>query len=109
MRVLCFYKRTNKKAVREILMILCVCMLSSLAFFDMPVRAETDTLAVSFEELNADNVFVKQSARGECTLAAATMLVRRAALLAGNPNWDSITDNTLRSVAWAPGLYYGSA
>ncbi len=48
-------------------------------------------------------VFVKQSASGRCTLASAVMMLRRRAFLEGNENWSSITENSIKSVAWSGG------
>ena len=60
--------------------------------------------SVSFEELNEDDVFINQSQRGRCTLASATMVFRRAALISGDENWNDITEGSLARVAWRPGL-----
>ena len=106
MKKLRFEKRSALRKMKEVLTVVCICMLVTAVFANVPVKGETQGITVTFGELNDDSVFVKQRASGECTLAAATMLVRRAALLAGNPAWSSITDNTVRSVAWAPGLYW---
>lgn len=59
--------------------------------------------AVSFDELNSSEVFLKQTQNDTCTLASAAMLVRRAAYASGNANWRSITEASLRSTAWVEG------
>ena len=50
--------------------------------------------AATYEEINQDAVFVKQSQRGTCTLASTAMMLRRAAMLNGDENWASITETT---------------
>lgn len=60
--------------------------------------------SVTFEELNEDEVFIKQSRRGTCTLASSAMIMRRAAMLSGNEDWESITERSVGSVAWREGV-----
>lgn len=55
------------------------------------------------ETINDDNVFVKQSASGKCTLASAVMMMRRRAIVDGNADWETITESTLSSSAWING------
>ena len=54
------------------------------------------------------NVFLKQQTDYTCTLVSATMMVRRTAILLGLDNWESITESSMRKVAWkeSAGLYY---
>lgn len=54
--------------------------------------------------LNDDAAFVKQSTRRDCTLASATMLLRRKAILDGDAGWSSITNASVGRVAWTGGL-----
>ena len=49
-------------------------------------------LAATYEEINQDQVFLKQEQRGTCTLASTAMMLRRAALLNGDENWAQITE-----------------
>ena len=65
---------------------------------------ETATKDITFEELNDENVFIKQSRRGTCTLASSAMIMRRAAMLAGFENWEDITESSVGSVAWREGV-----
>lgn len=65
---------------------------------------EDNSSKVTFEELNDDEVFIKQSRRGTCTLASSAMIMRRAAMLAGNEDWESITESSVGSVAWRSGV-----
>ena len=60
-------------------------------------------LAATYEEINQDQVFFKQSQRGTCTLAATAMMLRRAALLNGEENWAQITEASCRAEFWIPG------
>lgn len=55
---------------------------------------------VAFSQLNDDTVFIKQSQSKLCTLAAAAMMVRRAAMLSGNEQWAQITEQSMRKDAW---------
>lgn len=60
--------------------------------------------AATFAEINQDSVFLKQpSGSSLCTLVAATMMVRRGAIMNGNENWASITTDMMRSAAWVEG------
>ncbi len=59
--------------------------------------------AATFNDINASDVFLKQSEGDTCTLAAAAMMVRRAALATGNANWKSITEASMKSTAWTTG------
>lgn len=62
------------------------------------------TQAATFSDINQDSVFLKQpSGSSLCTLVAATMLVRRGAMMNGNTNWASITTDVMRSAAWVEG------
>ena len=73
----------------------------------MVQAAERDTeekSGVTFEELNDDAVFIKQSRRGTCTLASSAMIMRRAAMLSGNEDWESITESSVGSTAWREGV-----
>ena len=64
--------------------------------------------AATFDDINQAGVFVKQQTNYTCTLASAVMLVRRTAMAAGNGDWSSITESTMRGTAWleGSGLYY---
>lgn len=45
--------------------------------------------------------YAKQQTSSTCTLASAAMMMRRRAYLDGLDNWDSITESSLRRVAWS--------
>ena len=61
--------------------------------------------AATFEEINHPDVFLKQiNGDLQCTLVAATMLVRRAAMLSGNLNWANITTDQIKQQAWIDGV-----
>lgn len=62
---------------------------------------------VTLEELNSSEMFFKQTTGGTCTLAANAMMVRRAARLNGNSNWASVTESSLRDIAWVDGVGMG--
>ena len=54
--------------------------------------------------INDDNVFLMQSDRGKCTLTTAAMMLRRRAIIDGNANWESITEDSISSAAWINGV-----
>lgn len=61
--------------------------------------------AAGFDEINHPDVFLKQvNGDMQCTLVAATMLLRRAAILSGNSNWTDITPELVRKDAWVEGV-----
>ena len=80
-----------------------IVMLLSIAPFS-GMQAE----AASFNDINTSEVFLKQPKNSvTCTLYAATMMMRRTAIAAGNQNWRNITPSNVSSVAWySGGLYY---
>ncbi len=59
--------------------------------------------AATFEEVNDPSVFLKQEGNSTCTLASATMMLRRTALMSGSSEWNNITENTVRGTAWING------
>ena len=50
-----------------------------------------------------ESVFIKQSARGKCTLASAAMVLRSAAYLSGDEDWEEITESSVGNAAWIGG------
>ncbi len=56
--------------------------------------------AVDINTLNSSSVFVKQQQSYTCTLASNVMMLRRAALLRGDSDWQSITEDSCSSVLW---------
>lgn len=65
----------------------------------------TKAKAATFDEINHPDVFLKQvNGDMQCTLVAATMLIRRAAMLSGNPKWSNITVNQVKNQAWVDGV-----
>ncbi len=60
--------------------------------------------AVTFDELNNPELFLKQiNGDQQCTLVAATMLIRRAAMISGNAAWSDITVDKVKEKAWIEG------
>ena len=66
-------------------------------------------MAATLEEINQDEVFLKQQQRGTCTLASTAMMLRRAAMLNGDENWAQITEASCREAFWLSGLPGGQA
>ena len=65
---------------------------------------EVTASAASEEELNRPNVFLKQQTTVTCTLASAAMLMRRTAICANMEEWEEITEENIRPVAWTNGV-----
>ncbi len=63
-----------------------------------------DTMAATFNDINASGMFFKQNTSTTCTLAAAAMMVRRAAYINGSSGWSAVTESSMRSTAWSGGL-----
>ena len=59
--------------------------------------------AVTYTDLNADVVFLKQQTSITCTLASAAMLMRRTAICAEYADWEDITESNIRETAWIEG------
>ena len=74
-----------------------VMMLSCFSMFSLEVGA------VTFDELNASNVFLKQAGNTTCTLCAATMMLRRYSILRGDSGWKNITESSVKNTAWING------
>lgn len=49
------------------------------------------------------NIYVKQDARGYCTLASTVMMMRQKAFNEGNPTWNNITQQSLLGKGWITG------
>lgn len=62
------------------------------------------SFAADFDDINKPSVFLKQPNRSVCTLCANTMMLRRASILKGDKNWNRITINYVKSVAWVDGM-----
>lgn len=72
-----------------------VLLIGSGVFSAQPVEAAT------VYDINAEDVFLKQqSVDGHCTLLSSAMMLRRYALLRGDADWSSITEETVMPVAW---------
>ena len=68
---------------------------------------QSTSSGATFQDINSNSVWIKQAvtgSNGTCTLASATMMLRRAAMMNGDANWNSITESAVRAKAWAPGL-----
>lgn len=61
--------------------------------------------AATFGEINSPEVFLKQvNGDKQCTLVAATMLLRRTAIMSGNTAWADITTDKVMEQAWLSGV-----
>ena len=85
------------KKVMKFLSLTLVCMmvLPLLMFGDSTANA------ANVADINDSSVFLKQpKGSNTCTLFSAAMMLRRRAIIDGNTSWKSITDSTIKSVAW---------
>ncbi len=57
-------------------------------------------------DINDAGVFLKQQTSTTCTLASATMMIRRRGILDRDAGWSSITENAVKKYAWAGGLSF---
>ena len=99
-------KGKNKSMKSVFCLLLCLVFSFSMTAHAVPARAAQTVLPeseafVTFAQLNACEVFLKQSQSRVCTLTASTMMIRRAAMLSGNPAWRQITEQSVRKDAWA--------
>ncbi len=91
----------NKQIIKRVMLCL---LISSFFLCELLLYSDHKAQAASFDDINQDNVFVMQQMRGTCTLASATMMLRRAAMLSGDTEWDHITEETLKPTAWMEGV-----
>ncbi|MCM1227986.1 MAG: RICIN domain-containing protein [Clostridium sp.] len=89
--------KVNKIAAFFISFIMMMSMLAVLPEKRLEVSAAT------FNDINASNVFLRQEGKSTCTLTSSAMMLRRAAMMRGDSNWNSITESSLRSTAWIEG------
>lgn len=91
-----------KKPKKILSVALCVLTLSPVCALGLT----NNTNAVSLSDLNTSEVFVKQQESETCTLASNVMLLRRAAMLRGDSDWQSITESSCRSTLWCGGMRF---
>jgi hypothetical protein len=63
----------------------------------------TDAKALSIDDAE---VFLKQQTSKTCTLVSITMALRRKAILMGDSDWATITEDSVKPVAWSNGLLH---
>jgi hypothetical protein len=90
-------EKTKKKASKW-----CLILLLSILLESVGVK---NAFAISPSDINNNNVFLEQ-ARGSvnCTTVAASMMLRRRAILNGDENWERITPGAVESVGWLNGF-----
>ncbi len=100
-----FAHKIISKIIRNVsCLALCFCfVLLSLADADI-VWADKKQTPVTFSQLNDDSVFLKQSQAHVCTLTSSAMMIRRAAMLSGDDDWEDITEQSVRKDAWVSGV-----
>lgn len=93
----------EKVIKRIVCLLLCACLLIPMVFNTITASAAENGKAVTFAQLNDESVFLKQSQAHVCTLTSCAMMLRRAAMLSGDTEWDKITEQSVRKYAWAQG------
>lgn len=83
------------------LSVFAVCL--ALLVSTLPLGA-LSAAAVTVDDLNADGLFLTQEGKYTCTLASCAMMMRRYSLLRGDAQWNTITESSIRSVAWLEGV-----
>ena len=89
---------------KKILSVL-LCALAITPAFAIGAKTENAD-AATFNSINSASVFVKQQESDTCTLASNVMLLRRAALMKGDSDWQSITESSCRSTLWCGGMRF---
>ena len=75
------------------------------AAYDLESTLTDDQFDKRVEKLKTGKFYLAQSAGGRCTVASATMILRRAAYLKGDDAWRSIKESAVTKKAWvAAGL-----
>lgn len=64
------------------------------------------TSASLSQQINSNEVFLKQESSNTCTLAASTMMLRRKAIILKQVGWKDITESNVKKVAWGNGLAF---
>lgn len=98
-----FNRQMSEAVKRAVCVVCCISMMLCPALHRITAAAADGQAAVSFRELNDNGVFLKQSQARVCTLTSSAMMVRRAAMLMGQQDWQLITEQSIRKDAWAEG------
>lgn len=88
-------------------LVLCICLSMQVQMQTIALQAaavQQDKKEAVSMDLNHDSVFLKQSQPHVCTLTSCAMMLRRAALLSGNQDWNKVTEQSIRKDAWAEGV-----
>lgn len=65
----------------------------------LPTTPSKTIEAATWNDINQSGVFLKQEWPDSCTAAAATMLIRRVAMMRGDPDWYTISEAEVRAAA----------
>lgn len=82
---------------------LCLSGITGLMIVPFAAALSLDAHAASFDDINAPEVFAKQEDSVTCTLSSNVMMLRRAAMLRGDSDWDTITEAACKPELWYPG------
>ncbi len=80
--------------MKKIVSILLVIVMS------ITIMPSLGTARADFVDITDPSVYLKQGRTKECTLISNVMMLRRRALLEGDPSWNEITRDPVAKVAW---------
>lgn len=63
-----------------------------------------NNFAATVEQINNNDIFLKQNTSITCTLSSAAMMLRRTAICADYNDWSDITEDSISSEAWVEGV-----
>ena len=63
-------------------------------------------VTASAVSINDSSVFIRQNKNNTCTLASATMMLRRKGILDRDAYWEELTEAAVGTYAWSGGLRY---
>ena len=87
--------------MKKIVSILLVIVMS------ITIMPSLGTARADFVDITDPSVYLKQGRTKECTLISNVMMLRRRALLEGDPSWNEITRDPVAKVAWGPiGVFF---
>lgn len=94
-------KRRNRKK-RGFNRIVTVLLAVLLCLVYVPPKSD-HVEAARFSDINASEVFLKQSTSYTCTLVANVMMLRRDAMIKGDGKWNQLTESSCKSTLWTSG------
>lgn len=82
-----------------------ICMMfSTTAIVHAEAAEDLSVFTDTPMDINDEDMFMKQTSRGTCTLLSNTMMLKRKAALDGRDYWETIDETTVRPSAWLSGV-----